>query len=43
MLSNWGAVCGEKDFIEMNDMGDMMGLGGDEFINCDALEAPLWN
>ncbi|KAM1950330.1 hypothetical protein ACFX15_010265 [Malus domestica] len=36
-------VCGEKDFIEMNDMGVMMELGGDEFINWDALEPPSWN
>ncbi|KAM1749945.1 hypothetical protein ACFX12_010738 [Malus domestica] len=43
VLSNWGAVCGEKDFIEMNDMGVMMELGGDEFINWDALEPPSWN
>ncbi|XP_048424553.1 dehydration-responsive element-binding protein 2D-like [Pyrus x bretschneideri] len=43
VLSNWGAICGEKDIIEMNGMGVMMELGGDEFINWDALEPPSWN
>lgn len=41
VLSSWAGVCGEKDFLEMNDIGAavMMG-GGDEFINWDALGPP---
>ncbi|KAI5326751.1 hypothetical protein L3X38_035825 [Prunus dulcis] len=41
VLSSWAGVCGEKDFLEMNDIGaDVMMGGGDEFINWDALGPP---
>jgi hypothetical protein len=44
LSADWSGVCGERDFLEMNNIGVMMG-GNSEFVNWDAtsLEEAPWS
>ncbi|XP_004302113.1 PREDICTED: dehydration-responsive element-binding protein 2D [Fragaria vesca subsp. vesca] len=35
LSADWSGVCGEREFLEMNDIGVMM--GGNEFVSCNML------